>query len=676
MIVVHLDYETRSVSDIKLGAYRYAADPTTEILMAGVSEDGPEKPVYLWVNPKFQTGDSLSDPEALELLRRADVIFCHNSGFEAAICWALAQKTFGFSIPIGKFRCTAAMARKAGLPYSLEKAAESLGISEQKDGKGKRLIQLFSVPQKDGTFIQPRDRPDDWMAFCDYCKQDVRAEKGVHVKLKAFELQGEPLETFLFDLRMNQLGVPVNVPALRQAQRLIDAVQLEVGVEFRRLTGLNPTQRQKVLELVQSLGVDISNMQGDTIDEISIPSEVHKDPKALRILELYQKLSYAAVKKVRTMLDCACPDDRVRGCQMYYGAGTGRWSGKLIQPHNLKRPPAWMKGGTTDAVYKAISEGISHQGLDVIYGDPLESLSGCIRHFFHFPGNEMFDGDYNAIEGRIGCWIAGQKDILEEWRKGTDLYVRAAAAVEDLTEAYIHALPKEEKAVYRNFGKVVELAAQFGLGDDGFIRTCENFNVSCDREKAHKAVHGYYRPTHDKIVNRWWFLDDCMRKAIACPGTQHGPFSVRRVAGILYMFLKLPSGRSLAYPHIEINKRLPTPKEKAEMAAGKNYPEKRFLEITYWGNIKGTTWGRVKLHGAKAFENEVQAIAADVIAHGGKTAEKRGMPPFMFVHDQALAIRDGQQRLEDYIAAFTDLPHWAAGLPLKFEAKIAPYYSK
>lgn len=676
MLTVHLDYETRSRADIKLGAYRYASDASTEILMAGVSEDGVDKPVYLWVNSKFQTGDTLSDPEALDLLKRADVIFSHNTGFEAAISWALAKRAFGFEIPLEKWRCTAAMSRKAGLPYSLEKVGEALGLSQQKDTKGKKLIQLFSIPQKDGMFIEPRDRPDDWLAFTEYCRQDVRTEKAVHVRLKAFELQGEPLETFLFDLRMNERGVPVNVPALHRAQKLIDEVQAEVGVEFRRLTGLNPTQRQKVLELVQSLGVDISNMQGDTIDEISLPSADHKDPKALRILELYQKLSYAAVKKVRTMLDCACPDNKVRGCQMYYGAGTGRWSGKLIQPHNLKRPPAWMKGGTTDAVYAAISNGISHQGLDVIYGDPLESLSGCIRHFFHLPGVEMLDGDYNAIEGRIGCWIAGQKDILEEWRKGTDLYVRAAAAVEGLTEEHIHKLPRDDKAVYRNFGKVVELAAQFGLGEDGFMRTCGNFNVPCDRLKAHKAIREYYRPTHDKIVNRWWFLDDCMRKAVACPNTSHGPFTVRRVAGILYLFLKLPSGRALAYPHVEINKREPTALERAEMKKGKNYPEKRFLEISYWGNIKGSIWGRVKLHGAKAFENEVQAIAADVIAHGGKTAEKRGMKPFMYVHDQSLALRDRQQSVEDYIAAFTDLPPWATGLPLKFEAKIAKYYSK
>ena len=51
-MIVHLDYETRCRADLKtVGAYRYAADDSFEILMAGVSADDSDQ-VYLWVNPK------------------------------------------------------------------------------------------------------------------------------------------------------------------------------------------------------------------------------------------------------------------------------------------------------------------------------------------------------------------------------------------------------------------------------------------------------------------------------------------------------------------------------------------------------------------------------------------------------------------------------------------------
>src|SRR5574340_387308 len=35
------------------------------------------------------------------------------------------------------------------------------------------------------------------------------------------------------------------------------------------------------------------------------------------------------------MFSCAGADDRMRGLLLYHGAGTGRWTGRLIQPQNL-----------------------------------------------------------------------------------------------------------------------------------------------------------------------------------------------------------------------------------------------------------------------------------------------------------------------------------------------------
>jgi DNA polymerase len=244
-----------------------------------------------------------------------------------------------------------------------------------------------------------------------------------------------------------------------------------------------------------------------------------------------------------------------------------------------------------------------------------------------------------------------------------------------MTEEQVKKSPKYEEM--RGFGKVVELAAAYGLGDDGFMRTCENWGIACDREKAHKAVHEYYRPTHQKVVAYWYFLDAQMREAINNPGVTYEPFVVRRIAGINFLFHGLPSGRQMAYPHPEINRRQPTLKEKEEMAAGKNYPESRFLEVTYWGQLpQSSLWGRVKMHGARNLENRCQGIAADFMAHGAIQAEAKDMPPFTLIHDQALAVRTHNHTAEEFAAALADLPRWANGMPLKVEAKIAPYYSK
>jgi DNA polymerase len=660
--MIHLDFETRSAADLKeVGAYRYAADRTTRILMAGVSEDDGE--VYLWVNPDFRIEGMEGDPEADALLARIErenpLTYAHNAPFEAAMVWGKGR-TSGFPIQLRQWRCTAAMARKAGLPSSLEKCAEVLGLTQQKDKGGAALIRFFCVPKKDGTFNEPSDFPEKFKAFGDYCKQDVRTEKAIHRKLKAFELREGPLDTFLFDLRMNERGIPVNVPALRNAQAIIEQSTGEVGVQFRELTGLEPGQRAKVLALLQSLGCKLDDMQADTLDQFVAPN-----PQAARVIELYRKTSYAATAKVAKMLDCVCPDGRIRGTHLYYGASTGRWSGRLIQPQNFKKPPRWMKG-FTDEVFQRIGRGITGEELSLVYGDPLEAISGVVRNFI---GNGVLDGDYNAIEGRVACWRAGQKDILKDWADGKDLYLRAVAFVYDELEELL-----SKKDPRRDFGKVVELAAQYGLGVDGFIRTCANWGITVSEDIAFRAIHEYYRPTHREIVARWYQLDGWAREAITYPGAEFGPLSCRTIAGIKYLLLKLPSGRSLAFPHIEINRRPPTPEEKAAMAEGKTFREDRFLEITYYGNIAGNTWGRVKLHGSLIFQNEIQAIAADLIAHGSLQAEKRGCPPFMLVHDQALAEKT--RPLADFVSAFTSLPAWAKGLPLVFEAKEAPYYKK
>jgi hypothetical protein len=934
-VIVHLDYETRSRADLKtVGAYRYAADESFEILMAGVSADDSDR-VYLWVNPKYETPDMLSDPEALELLNKADLIYAHNAPFEIAATWGSH-----WLINLSKWRCTAAMARRAGMPPSLDKCAEALGLTQQKDKKGAALIRKFSIPNKDGTFNAPKDFPDEWLAFGEYCKQDVRTEKAIHKKLKAFELTGEPLETFLFDLRMNHAGIPVNRQALLNAQKIVTDVQSTVTKQFVELTQLQPTQREKVREMV-----GLADMTSDTV--AGALGDTNMDTDKRKILSLYQKLSYAAVKKIETMLDCVCPDGRVRGCHTYYGAGTGRWSGRLIQPQNFKKTPRWMKG-LTDQIYADVIAGKDADYLDLMYGDPFELLSGIIRHFIH--GDcEMLDGDYNAIEARIICWLAGEKEMLAMWATGRDLYRFMASSVYGIPEAAVdgdgrdhgkriilgcfesdtpvltktgwkpilqitsgdwlwdgldwvqsggvifqgckktiqlhgvgvtpdHKIlcagqwvsaesvalsanilsralatgsenlpspgigselgegyviskynapaaktnilsspiisekenllgatiaqnskpgiikrniwgmpilypttPSEKgssieyprllvgvTAPQTNNGSITEVEASkfinrggmteksfydtsfpypdtsnnrgtltglivtggtnreicvlpqnqktwltdamlptfkkgltnwklksnnsvlretydivdcgprhrftiltekgpmivhncgYGMGPAKFKATCEAYGVECSEDLAESSVKAY-RQTHPNVVKYWYFLDRSARSAIAEPGTQHGPFTVRSIAGIPYLLGRLPSGRSIAYPYPKI-----------EIQPGDDRDQ-----ITYWGQLPvGVTWGRVKIYGGKFAENFSQGVAADIMSNGARVAEARGMMPFTLIHDQGLALRTKQQSPDEFSAALASLPDWARGLPLKVESKVAPYYRK
>lgn len=691
---VHHDFESRSKVNLKkYGAYRYATDPSTEILMCAVSRDEPDAPVLLWVNPKYWTEDmdGSENAAAEELLAQATELWGHSVPFELAVAWGVARR--GGASPfkrlpeLEKYRCTAAMARKAGLPWALESLAETLRLVDGKDKRGKQLIELFSKPKKPtkkdpvGGFIRPQSRPSEWLEFGNYCRQDVRVEKAGHKKLKVFELAGAALATFQFDLRMNHRGIPINMDAARNAQKIIDHVLKEVTGEFKKLTGVNPTQRAKVKAWLAERGMILPNMRATTIsdtldlsleeeDEIEKAEEAHlataktNRQEVIQALNLYRKVSYAAAKKIGVMLAATCPDGYMRGSMLYYGAGTGRWSGKILQPHNFKKTPKWLRP-YVDQVYKLICGGVDAETLDQVYGDPMELIAGIIRCFIH---DEFLDGDYSAVEARIICWLAGEIEILEKWRKGEDLYKWMASHVYGIA---IEQVDDDQREV----GKRIILGCGFQMGWRKFQSSCKiQYQLELPDELCKKGVK-LFRALCKKIRDYWYYLNNQAKLAIGRPGHQTGPFIIRNVAGIPFLLFKLRSGRSLAYPYPELTMEKYTDEDDLD---DNEVPKVKWREgITYWGQIPGSQkWGRIKLYGGKLAENETQATAADFMAHGGIEAEKRGMAPCMLVHDQGLAPRRNGKTKEEYRDALGSLPAWAAGFPMKVDVKITPYFLK
>ena len=88
-MIYHLDFETRSRADLKkVGAYRYASDPSTEILLCAIAQ-GTDEPL-LWVNPKYAVPGSMeSDPGVFALMAGlcdpSAVVYAHNAPFEIPV---------------------------------------------------------------------------------------------------------------------------------------------------------------------------------------------------------------------------------------------------------------------------------------------------------------------------------------------------------------------------------------------------------------------------------------------------------------------------------------------------------------------------------------------------------------------------------------------------------------
>jgi DNA polymerase len=657
----HLDYEVFSRADLEeTGTYRYAEDPTSEILVLAVASDteGP----FLWVHPKWRH-ILKSDPRADVLLQRMQdeddaLIWAHSAQFEIAIS-RYRSALDGVWKPgppaLHKWRCTAVLARCAALPVELEQLADTLQLLERKDEAGAKLIKLFCIPQPlSEARVLPSDFPEKFAALGQYCLQDVRTEMAVHQKLRPFELRGPLLEAWIFDIRMNDRGFPVNVKALKHAQKIIEKATAKLGGEFEQMTGLRPTQREAVKKYLLDLGCDMPNMKADTVEEVV--DSMDPEHEAYPVLKMYSLVQFAAVKKVQVMLNMVCSDGWCRGMLLFYGAGTGRWSGRGVQPQNFKRPT--IKGA--DRVYRMICEGASQEDLELIFGNVLDAMASCIRNFIHWMFGDLLDADYNAVEARIICWLAGQLDRLNDWERGIDQYKMMAGRIYNRPmEEIIN--PSDEREV----GKRTILGCGFGMAGPKFKKTCKDqYGIVISQELADKAVI-MYRETHNLVQKFWWACQRAAVQAIQHPGEVYkaGPhikFWTATVNEVPYLFMRLPSGRKIVYPWPEAT---PDPERDGRLA------------ITFFGNIKGNHWGRVRTYGGKLAENATQGVAADIMMNGSCKAEAVGADVIMLVHDQSLALKQKITQTQ-YVAALTDLPPWAVGLPIKAEGRVIPFYKK
>ena len=148
MPVLFRDYETRSVLDLrKVGAWRYSNHPTTEVWCCAFAVD--EGPVKLW---------KPGEPIPAEFIEAAQnptwIVSAFNDQFERLIEQHILAPRYDWPlVPLAQHRCLQATALAQALPASLAGAAAALGLDQQKDTAGRRLMLLMSRPR--------RPRPDE-----------------------------------------------------------------------------------------------------------------------------------------------------------------------------------------------------------------------------------------------------------------------------------------------------------------------------------------------------------------------------------------------------------------------------------------------------------------------------------------------------------------------------------
>jgi DNA polymerase len=268
--VLHRDYETRSRISLKLvGAHRYAADPSTEILCAAYAVD--DEPVRLWL-----PGDPIPS-EFIEAASDSGWSTCaHGDHFESAIEQHVLAPRHGWPlVPLERHRCSMAMSLAAGLPARLGMVADALELTHRKDAAGERLMHQMSKPRRahkdeDPDQVYWFDDQERLDRLHDYCRQDVEVEREIHDRLPALSSIGQTV--WQLSCKINDRGFRVDRAFAEAARRIAQTAAPEIDAELAGLTrgavtGIN--QIARLLPWLQERGCTLQKLDKGAIARVT-----------------------------------------------------------------------------------------------------------------------------------------------------------------------------------------------------------------------------------------------------------------------------------------------------------------------------------------------------------------------------------------------------------------------
>lgn len=668
-----LDLETYSDVDLgKAGLYRYTASPAFAILLFAYSIDGePVKVVDM------AQGEALPEDVMRCLFSSGVTKHAYNASFE----WRCLSRHFKLDPTaaaawLPQWRDTMLCAQYCGLPASLKAAGEALGLGEDKKklATGSALIRYFCVPCKPTktnggrTRNLPHHDPDKWALFKEYNAQDVVTEMEIDRKLRRFPVPAEVQKQWETDLRINLRGVAVDMDLVAGAQAVDAEVREELVQEAVALTGLdNPNSvAQLVNWLTEEAGVETTDLRRATVSDL-LAGEL-PEGTARRVLEIRQELGKTSVKKYKAIETAVCSDGRVHGILQFYGANrTGRWAGRIVQPQNL--PRTYIDGSLLPLARELVKDK-QIDALRLIFGSVPDTLSQLIRTaLVAEPGKILVDADFSAIEARVLAWLAGEQWRLEVFRTHGRIYEASASQMFNVPMELI----KKGNPEYalRQRGKVAELALGYG-GGVAAMRNMDTSKILAEEpDEAIMELVRQWRATSPFITKFWRNVENAAMKAINtgervpvylnASMDQYIVFAREADDALDFLTIQLPNKRKLYYakPFIAQN-RFGRP------------------SIGYW-NVDQTSrkWGPCETYGGKLAENITQAVARDCLAEAIERLEAAGYPVVFHVHDEVVIETEEREGvLDDVVNIMSQVPAWAAGLPLGADGWVDRFYKK
>lgn len=619
MNLITLDFESYYDGKKRLGfktqtTEEYVRDSRFEVIGVGVK-----------VNDGAETWFSGSAKEISDHLNSYDwavsALLCHNTLFDGCIL------SWRFGIKPAYLLDTLSMARaihgvEAG--GSLAKLAERYSLGK----KGDEVVAAEGKRLKDFT-------PAELAQYGEYCKNDVDLTFRLFQELSS-EFPQDELD--LIDMTVRMFTEPVfEVDDALLIERLEEVQQEKQGV-LRGLMGRMECDTEEAVRkklasnkqfaaVLEENGVKCPMKPSKTTgkqtyalaknDEGFLALTEHEDPyiQQLCSVRLGTK-STIEESRVQRFIDIGKRNKgRLPIPLKYYGAHTGRWAG--MDKVNFQNLPS------RDKKKKALKN-------SVVAPD----------------GYVVINCDSSQIEARILVWLAGQDDVVEQFRKGEDVYSVFA------TKIYDRPISKANP-VERFVGKTCILGLGYGTGAIKLQHTLKTSppGAIVTEDEAKEFVKTY-RDANDKVIALWKEGDKAIKDLANWGKTKPFYYGKHRCLIVEKEGIRLPNGLYIRYPDLKLDT-----EEKSQY-------------------IYASRKGPVSLWGGALVENVVQALARIVVGQQMIEINKR-YPVKLTVHDAAVVIvkEEEQDEARAYIVERMSVPpEWAKGLPVACEANVGKSY--
>ena len=627
------DLETRSCADLKkVGARRYAADPSTRITTAVWQYNGVMKTACT-IHPSLGTHPISQLYDDVQTCRR---FIAHNAAFDVSVIHG--QNPF-CHIPLHKIDCTMGRAQSLALPGGLDEVCHTLGI-EGKSKDGRALVQLTCKPQKNGKF---HEEIFTFQKLLAYNVQDVRCLINVDDRLPPLS----PAERLIFERtwRKNDRGLPIDIHlataiALRRAE-----IEEENSARLRELTNNAVTklsQRERIVTWANSgnRNAGLENTQKHVVAEKLADQELHPDVR--EVLELLQAEGGSAPLKAQSLLNRHIGGFYKDGTR-YFGTRSGRGTSEGTNMFNVARPSGRYDGKDgrphIDTVIEGLKAGVKYDNI---------ALTDCLRGLVvALHGYTLCDNDLSNAEYRLAMWMAGDQERLNMLAANGDPYMHNAIAMGWCPPGSTRDTHKKE----RQDAKPVTLGGNYQLGWKTYMSHQRRGGRNIDEIKARSDIGGY-RAANPLLEKLWYDLIDNFKFAIYEPPGRVFPVGKiafeKDVHGTVWMHL--PSGRSL--PHYS-----------AHISYG---GEAAFFRGKFGAML------RQKAFGGSLVEIACQSMTRDLVTEAEADIENE-LPDCILildVYDSILALAPShvaKERSHQMREIMKRPRRWTAGLPLDCE---------